>query len=68
MDVETNHIRTLNTLKSLDGIVELDRTLKSQLRKYPGVKGHSNIDDALLEGYDDLQLLHQQRPIMRSLK
>ena len=48
-----NHIRTLNTLKSLDGIVELDSiTLKSQLKKYPGIKGHSNIEDALLEDYD----------------
>ncbi len=48
-----NHIRTLYGLGNLGGIVETDPTrLKSLLDKYPSVKGHSSIEEALAHGYD----------------
>lgn len=48
-----NHIRTLNRLNVLRGIVELDaKILKTFLNKYPGVQGYSSIEDALLGDYD----------------
>ena len=48
-----NHIKTLNRLNVLKGIVELDaNTLRNFLNKYPGVQGHSSIEDALLKDYD----------------
>ncbi len=48
-----NHIRTLNRLNVLKGIVELDiNKLKNLLNKYPGVEGYSSIEDALLGDYD----------------
>ena len=48
-----NHIRTLSQLNVLKGIVELDlNILKNILNKYPGVNGHSSIEDALLKDYD----------------
>ena len=48
-----NHIRTLNRLNVLKGIVELDlNILKNFLNKYPGVQGYSSIEDALLGDYD----------------
>ncbi len=48
-----NHIRTLNRLNVLKGIVELDtKILKHFLNKYPGVQGYSSIEDALLGDYD----------------
>ena len=48
-----NHIKTLNRLNVLKGIVEVDdNILKTLLKKYPGVKGHLAIVEALLEDYD----------------
>lgn len=48
-----NHIRTLNRLNALKGIVELDcNILKTSIDKYPDVNGHSNIESALNEDYD----------------
>ncbi len=48
-----NHIETLNRLNALKGIVELDhKVLNAHLNKYPNVKGHSNIEEALIEDYD----------------
>lgn len=48
-----NHIRTLSRLNVLKGIVELDvNILENILNKYPGIKGHSGIKEALLEDYD----------------
>ncbi len=48
-----NHIRVLNRLNALKGIVELDyNILKTFTNKYPDVNGHSNIESALNEDYD----------------
>ena len=48
-----NHIKTLSQLNVLRGIVEQDKaTLEILLNKYPGVCGHSSIEDALLKNYD----------------
>ena len=48
-----NHIRTLAHLKVLSGIVELnDHVLNAALNLYPGIRGHSSVDEALLENYD----------------
>ena len=48
-----NHIKTLSQLNVLRGIVEQDKaTLKMFLNKYPGVNGHSKIEEALLKDYD----------------
>ena len=48
-----NHIKTLSQLNVLRGIVEEDKAiLKILLNKYPGVSGHSSIEDALLKDYD----------------
>ena len=48
-----NHIRTLNRLNVLKGIVELDNNiLNSYMEKYPDVNGHLTIEDALIEDYD----------------
>ena len=48
-----NHIKTLSQLNVLRGIVEQDKaTLKMFLNKYPGVNGHSNIEEALVKDYD----------------
>ena len=48
-----NHIKTLSQLNVLSGIVEQDKaTLKMFLKKYPGVNGHSNIEEALVKDYD----------------
>tara|TARA_X000000368_G_C23050868_1_gene721352 strand:- start:1102 stop:2061 length:960 start_codon:yes stop_codon:yes gene_type:complete len=49
----TNHIKTLNQLNALKGIVEVDNNkLKFLLSAYPGIKIHSSIEDALAEDYD----------------
>jgi len=48
-----NHIKTLQRLNALKGIVEIDDiALKTLLDNYPGVNGHSNVQDAIEEGYD----------------
>ena len=48
-----NHIKTLNRLNALKGIVELDiDTLNIFTKKYSDVNGHSKIEDALNENYD----------------
>ncbi len=48
-----NHIRALNRLNALKGIVELDKNkLENLLNKYPGVQGYSSIENALLGDYD----------------
>ena len=48
-----NHIRTLNRLNVLKGIVEHDNdTLNTFIKKYPEVNGHLKIEDALNEDYD----------------
>ena len=48
-----NHLKTLNSLNVLKGVVELDNiTLKSALNTYPKIKGHLTIEEALLEDYD----------------
>ena len=49
----SNHIRTLNKLNALKGVVEPDNNiLKSFLNTYPDIQRHSNIEDALIEDYD----------------
>ena len=48
-----NHVKTLSKLNALSGIVELDNNiLDNLLDAYPRIKGHSNVEDALLEDYD----------------
>ena len=48
-----NHIRTLNRLNALKGIVEHDNDiLNTILKKYANVNGHLKIEDALIEDYD----------------
>ena len=48
-----NHIRTLNRLDALKGIVDLDNhTLSRYSGKYPDVNVHLSIEDALLEDYN----------------
>ena len=48
-----NHIRTLDRLNALKGIVEQDNTiLKPFLNEYPDVNLHLNIEDALNNNYD----------------
>ena len=48
-----NHIRTLNRLNVLKGIVEHEYdTLHAFIKKYPEVNGHLKIEDALIEDYD----------------
>ncbi len=48
-----NHIKTLNKLNALKGIVEIDECiLSSFLNEYSGINGHSNIENALLSDYD----------------
>tara|TARA_Y100000591_G_scaffold322271_1_gene338423 strand:- start:9114 stop:10082 length:969 start_codon:yes stop_codon:yes gene_type:complete len=48
-----NHIRTLDRLNALKGIVEHDNhTLKTIIKKYDNVNGHLKIEDALIEDYD----------------
>ena len=48
-----NHIRILNQLNVLKGIVELDcDILNTFLNKYPDINGYSKIEDALNEDYD----------------
>ena len=45
-----NHIRTLDILDALKGIVEPDLdVLHKFLHKYPGVSGHTNLSEALKE-------------------
>ena len=48
-----NHIKTLNRLNALKGIVELNQVvLNTFLNKYPNVNGHSNIEEAIVKDYD----------------
>ena len=47
-----NHIRTLNDLSALKGIVEIDKVILKNLNRYPGLQGHTNVESALLEDYD----------------
>ena len=48
-----NHIKSLSKLNSLRGIVEIkSNVLDSILYKYPEIKIHSDIQNALLEDYD----------------
>ena len=48
-----NHIRTLDKLNALKGIVEPDLdVLHKFLHKYPGVSGHTDLSEALKEEYD----------------
>ena len=48
-----NHIRTLDKLDVLKGIVEPDQdVLYKLLNKYPGVSGHTDLSEALKEEYD----------------
>ena len=48
-----NHIRTIDNLLALKGIVEPDQeVLQKVLNKYPGVSGHTNLSEALKEEYD----------------
>jgi len=48
-----NHIKTLSKLNALHGVAELDEdTLSYFLDKYPDIKGHLTVEDALREDYD----------------
>ena len=48
-----NHIRTLHKLAALKGIVEPDQdVLHKFLNEYPGVSGHTDLNEALKEEYD----------------
>ena len=48
-----NHIKTLSKLNALKGIVEIDNNvLHPILDEYPGIKTHSDIQNALLDDYD----------------
>ena len=48
-----NHIRTLFNLNALGGVVDHDKKiLVSSLEKYPNIKKHQNLNDALLSNYD----------------
>jgi len=48
-----NHIRTLDSLKSLGGIVEKDKLVIEKLKiDYPECKFYDNLDDALDQGFD----------------
>ena len=48
-----NHIRTLNELGLLGGIVDSDQSLLENFRnKYPGVKIFENIDEVIKENFD----------------
>lgn len=48
-----NHIRTLHGLGNLAAIVESDETvLETFIDKYPGVKGYTNLKDAIADDYD----------------
>ncbi len=48
-----NHIRTLFNLNALGGVVDHDKNiLVSSLEKYPNIKKHQNLNDALLSNYD----------------
>jgi len=48
-----NHVKTLNELHSLGGVVDLDDgILKLYKKAYPGIKTHTKIEDALVEDYD----------------
>ena len=47
-----NHIRTLNDLSALKGIVEIDKVILKKSNRYPGLQGHTNVESALLEDYD----------------
>ena len=48
-----NHVKTLNELHALGGVVDLDDgILKLYKKAYPGIKAHTEIEDALVENYD----------------
>ena len=48
-----NHIKTLNKLKALKGVVDLDTNIvESCLNEFPSINGHFNISDALNKDYD----------------
>ena len=48
-----NHIKTLESLNALGGIVEINKNiLESFLNIYPKIQGHPSIEDALQEDYD----------------
>ena len=48
-----NHLKTLNSLNALKGVVELDSViLESTLKTYPQIKGHTSIEEAILKDYD----------------
>ena len=48
-----NHIKTLNQLNSLKGVVEInDHSLKNLSKEYPGIQLHDSIEASLQEDYD----------------
>ena len=48
-----NHLKTLNSLNALKGVVELDSViLESTLNTYPKINGHTSIEEAIFEDYD----------------
>ena len=48
-----NHIRTLDSLKSLGGVVEKDKLVIEKLKiDYPECKFYDNLDNALDQGFD----------------
>ena len=48
-----NHIKTLNQLNSLKGIVEInDHSLKNLSKEYPGIQLHDSVEASLQEDYD----------------
>lgn len=48
-----NHIKTLNQLNSLKGIVEInDHSFKNLSKEYPGIQLHDSVEASLQEDYD----------------
>ncbi len=48
-----NHVKSLHKLNSLGGVVDTDLNLISSLKEsYPYIKVHTNLEDALNQGYD----------------
>ena len=48
-----NHIKTLNDLGALGGVVELDKgKIEKLVDKYPSINIHSDLEEALLNDYD----------------
>ena len=64
-----NHLKTLNSLNVLKGVVEFDAvTLKSIINTYPKIKGHTSVEDAILEDYDGFTIATPAKLILKLQK